>query len=197
MELEENKFSKWAKEIFDNATAHGWHEEQHSPEHYLGLIMTEVAEAVEADRKNLRANNERFEDEMNKANARNVYKPESIDIDAYFFAHYNACIKSSIEEEFADIVIRLLDMAYALYGESMSWETWPGVIPCPRKYYSFVVNAWNLISLSLDRDPCDICSSIDYVYKWAEILDIDLDQHIEWKMRYNTLRSYKHGGKRY
>ena len=41
MELEENKFSKWAKEIFDNATAHGWHEEQHSPEHYLGLKVEE------------------------------------------------------------------------------------------------------------------------------------------------------------
>ena len=180
MELEENKFSKWAKEIFDNATAHGWHEEQHSPEHYLGLIMTEVAEAVEADRKGKRVDDE-------------AYKSQFVGHNTW----YQNFVKGTIEEEFADIVIRLLDMAYSLYGESMSWETWPGVIPCPRKYYSFVVNAWNLVSLSLDKDPCDICSSIDYVYKWAEILDIDLDQHIEWKMRYNTLRSYKHGGKRY
>ena len=26
---------------------------------------------------------------------------------------------------------------------------------------------------------------------------IDLWQHIEWKMKYNELRSYKHGGKKY
>ena len=180
MELNENKFSKWAKEIYDNATAHGWHEEQHSPEHYLGLIMTEVAEAVEADRKD------------RKSNAKVCYAKGML-----FADWYNGNVKNSIEEEFADIVIRLLDMAYALYGESMSWETNPGVIPCPRKYYSFVKNAWNLVSLSLDKDPCDICDSIDYVYKWAEILDINLDQHIEWKMKYNTLRAYKHGGKRY
>lgn len=47
-----DKLSRLAKEIHDNATANGWHEEKRSPEHYLGLIMTEVAEAVEADRKN-------------------------------------------------------------------------------------------------------------------------------------------------
>ena len=150
--------------------------------------MTEVAEAVEADRHGRRADIPLFQIETDTV----VRTPGVIWKGVY--EHY---IKGTIEEEFSDIVIRLLDMAYALYGESMSWETWPGVIPCPRKYYSFVVNAWNLVSLSLDKDPCDICGSIDYVYKWAEILDIDLDQHIEWKMRYNTLRSYKHGGKRY
>jgi len=46
--IDTEKLTKWAKEIYDNAVAYGWHEEKHSPEHYLGLIMTEVAEAVEA-----------------------------------------------------------------------------------------------------------------------------------------------------
>lgn len=27
--------------------------------------------------------------------------------------------------------------------------------------------------------------------------DIDLDTHIKWKMKYNELRPYKHGGKKY
>ena len=188
--IDEEKLKKWSKEIYDNAVAHGWHEEQHSEEHYLGLIMTEVAEAVKADRNGKRANMPMFEKESQTPQPVNHKKD-----------HWKFCfelfVKNSIEDEFADIVIRLLDMAYALHGESMSWETYPGVIPSPRKYYSFVKNAWNLVSLSLDKDPCAICGSIDYVYKWAEILDIDLDMHIELKMKYNAMREHKHGNKKY
>jgi len=48
--MDVEKLDRWAKEIHDNATAHGWHEEKHSPEHWLSLVMCEVAEAVETAR---------------------------------------------------------------------------------------------------------------------------------------------------
>ena len=36
------------------------------------------------------------------------------------------------------------------------------------------------------------------MYAWAESLGIDnLDDHIRWKMKFNELRPYKHGGKKY
>lgn len=173
------KLSHWAKEIYENAVAHGWHEEKHSPEHYLGLIMTEVAEAVEADRKDRRSN------------ATVCYAKGNL-----FADWYNGNVKNSIEEEFADIVIRLLDMAYSIH-RSFYWEepNMCGIYPCKR--ITFCEAAWNFVRCKLGSDMVSICTSIQFVYLWAEHLGIDLDQHIEWKMRYNALRDYKHGGKKY
>lgn len=136
MELNGNILNKWAKEIHDNATAHGWHEQKHSPEHWLGLVMTEVAEAVEADRKDKRANMPMFEKESQTPQPINRKK-----------AHWKFCfelfIKNSIEDEFADVIIRLLDMAYELYGESMNFDS----LNCFGGVYfkrdqSFIENAW-------------------------------------------------------
>lgn len=40
-------------EAYSIAKANGWHEEEHNDSHWLMLIITEIAEAVQADRKNL------------------------------------------------------------------------------------------------------------------------------------------------
>ena len=40
-------------EAYSIAKANGWHEEEHSDEHCLMLVITEIAEAVQADRENL------------------------------------------------------------------------------------------------------------------------------------------------
>lgn len=178
-----DKLSRWAKEIHDNATAHGWHEEKHSPEHYLGLIMTEVAEAVEADRKERRSK------------AKVCYAKGML-----FADWYNGNVKNSMEEEFADIVIRLLDMGADLY--EIEWGNYDNLIRAFGGVYfkrdaSFVENAWIFVRHQLGAVPYDVLKSIQFIYMWAEHLGIDLDQHIEWKMRYNSLREYKHGGKKY
>ncbi len=177
--IDTEKLTKWSKEIYHNAVAHGWHEEKHSSEHYLGLIMTEVAEAIEADRKCRRVPDD-------------AYK-------SLFVGHitwYQNFVKGTIEEEMADIVIRLLDMAYAIHGEKMVF------IGCQydslyAKNKSFVENAWCFTKEVLNYGTMNISYSIIYIYDWAEHINIDLDQHIIWKMRYNTFRGYKHGGKKY
>ena len=43
---------KLSQEAFATAKAHGWHDEKLPDETYLMLIITEIAEAVQADRKN-------------------------------------------------------------------------------------------------------------------------------------------------
>ena len=45
--------NKLRDEAYSIAKANGWHEQEHSDEHYIMLIITEIAEAVQADRKNL------------------------------------------------------------------------------------------------------------------------------------------------
>lgn len=52
--------NKLAKEIHENAKAHGWYDEEHSREHYFMLVITELSEAIEADRKGENANVDKF-----------------------------------------------------------------------------------------------------------------------------------------
>ena len=47
-------------EAYSIAKANGWREEEHSDEHWLMLVISEIAEAVQADRKNLHADVEAF-----------------------------------------------------------------------------------------------------------------------------------------
>lgn len=181
--MDTEKLNRWAKEIHDNATAHGWHEEKHSPEHYLALVMCDVAKAVEADRKGL----------YSKAKICYATKDSFCD-------WYNHNVKCFLEEGFADIVIRLLDMGADLY--EIEWVNYDILIRAFSGVYfkrdaSFVENAWIFVRHQLGAVPYDVLKSIQFMYMWAEHLGIDLDQHIEWKMKYNKHRSYKHGGKKY
>lgn len=180
--IDTEKLTKWSKEIYDIATSHGWHEEQHSPEHYLGLVMTEVAEAVEADRNN------RY---CGKVDV------EMLAYAKHFDVWYRSCVKSSVEEEMADIVIRLLDMAYEIYGNVDFGLFLNKNVYDFHASKSFVENAWIFVRYSLGVSVVDIVGSIEFICNWADYLCIDIDQHIEWKMKYNSLRPYKHGGKKY
>lgn len=192
--IDAEKLTRWSKEIYDNAVAHGWHEEKHSPEHYLGLIMTEVAEAVEADRKSRYAKTNLMENVM-KAQSESEYGLTQQWYDTWFDIYYNEYVKGSVDEEFADIVIRLLDMAVALHGDFIYVEPYRKITPSNK--LSLVENLWFFVKNELYHYQPSISESIVFIYDLADNLGIDLDQHIEWKMRYNSLREYKHGGKKY
>ena len=53
--LDPERLAKLQQRIWDVATAHGWHEQPIPTAQYCGLIMTEMAEAIEADRNGRRA----------------------------------------------------------------------------------------------------------------------------------------------
>ena len=180
MELNVKKLSEWAERIHNNASAHGFHDERKPDEHWLCMVMTEIAEAVEADRKGSKANTEGFKKMM-------LYGHD-------FEVTYRDYIKGSIEEEFADIVIRLLDFINEKYYNSMDWDCYYYGAKA-FKEYSFTQNAYRLLA-SLKADTEHLLDALYFMYSWAGLYDIDLDFHIEMKMRYNESRPIKHG-KRY
>ena len=196
IKLNQEKYIELQRKIYGIAKAHGWHEQPLSPQHYCGLIMTEVAEIVEADRNGRRAQTTHFEALLSDN------KPESKTQKAVFrmwyMRAYNEYIKGSIEEEFADVVIRLLDMAQDIYGDKMKWGVGAtSVFRYVNEGMSVVVNALYFIRGVLNVRMNEICDSVTFMHEWAHHLGIDLDKHIEWKMKYNEFRSYKHGGKKY
>jgi NTP pyrophosphatase (non-canonical NTP hydrolase) len=112
-----------------------WDSERNQPE-LLMLIVSELAEALEALRKNHHADKKVVIDllhdiEMSKIDEEFSFSNED------FKAVFEKNIKSSFEDEIADVAIRLFDL----------------------------------------------CGG----------LNIDLEKHIELKMKYNSLRGYKHG----
>lgn len=179
--LAPERLAKLQQRIWEIATAHGWHEQPIPTAQYCGLVMTEMAEAIEADR-----NGRRFK--MTSA------PPED---PQWFQGWYQEWVKGTIEEEFADVVIRVLDMAQEVHGDRMRWL---GYYPCGQVYHedkSFIENAWYFIREILNWGTMNISDSASFMFDWAQDLGIDLWQHIEWKMKYNELRPYKHGGKKY
>ena len=185
--LDPERLAKLQQRIWEIATAHGWHEQPIPTAQYCGLIMTEMAEAIEADRNGRRADMESFNERMSNLDGS----------DECFKEMYKRYIKGSIEEEFADVVIRVLDMAQEVHGDRMRWL---GYYPCGQVYHedkSFIENAWYFIREVLNWGTMNISDSVSFMFDWAQDLGIDLWQHIEWKMKYNELRPYKHGGKKY
>ena len=92
------------------ACEHGFHDTELSNKHFLCLIISELMEAVEADRRGKRANVDWFE---KKISTSRICQGLDLDIpkERGYEVAYNETIKGSIEEELADAVIRLLDLA--------------------------------------------------------------------------------------
>lgn len=96
----------------------------------IALITSEASEALEADRKNKSVNEVRYFDEAWKNTAKEVS-------DETFKHSFEGVVKDTMEDEIADILIRVLDFCGAN--------------------------------------------------------NIDIDFHVQAKLRYNSLRPYKHG----
>lgn len=182
---------------YRNAVAHGWHEENLSDEHFLCLVISELMEAVEADRKGKHADRKSFIKH---------YEDEEPHDSANFMYSFTRFIKGTVEEELADACIRLLDLA-GLRGISLS------SVPFPfhhRKEYkeersklTFTEWVYDVIrpiaKYNKDNYPIGylFIGVLQELFCKAEIMGFDLLWFIEQKMKYNELRPYKHGDKIY
>lgn len=99
------KLNALKEQAYKTAVEHGFHEDVKPVVFYFGLVMSEAGEAINADRKGLHADAKGFEED--EANG------------LPFAENFKKYIKDSVEDEIADIVIRLLDLA-GLKGYELS-----------------------------------------------------------------------------
>lgn len=99
------KLNALKEQAYKTAVEHGFHEDVKPVVFYFGLVMSEAGEAINADRKGLHADAKGFEED--EANG------------LPFAENFKKYIKDSVEDEIADIVIRLLDFA-GLKGYELS-----------------------------------------------------------------------------
>jgi NTP pyrophosphatase (non-canonical NTP hydrolase) len=115
-----------SKQIFENNKAKGFYDSEKNIGEMLCLIHSEVSEALECDRKDREC-------------ASRMSEINGIAEDEAFKTSFEEKVKDTFQDELADIMIRVMDLA-AFRG-------------------------------------------------------VDLEEHIKAKMRYNSLRPYKHGKK--
>lgn len=177
---------------YKTAVAHGFHEEEKPDAFWLGLVMSEMGEAINADQKGLHADTKRFEEDPGEW---------------AFDLSFRIYIKDSVEDEIADIVIRLFDFA-GLKGYELSVTSYdllinhsllltlkkcglPGIL---FKLISALGNAFYN-----ERTESGINSLIDVLSNHFETItgsDKDLWWFVEQKMQYNELCP-KLNGKKY
>ena len=175
------------------AVEHGFHDEEKPDCYYLGLVMSEAGEAINADRKGMHADTKGFEE------------IEAAEKDYPFADNFKAHIKDSVEDEIADIVIRLLDFAgwkrYGLRYERNYEFTNPVFLVLEREGLSSALFQLNYaLGSTYDRDRLE--GGIDWFFMiYSECFgkmtgsDKDLWWFVEKKMAYIDLRPRLNGKK--
>lgn len=179
------------------AFEYGFHNTELSNGHLLMLVITELSEAVEADRKGKYFKGiSTFEREFNRYSA-------LVDENKRFECAFEKYVKDTVPDELADAVIRLLELAGLIdislediydFMKEPEYKDWDDAL----KEMSFTERMFFLTSiLTNDGDIAEVIkTSIVIIFLNADLLYIDLLWHIEQKQRYNELRENKHG-KRY
>ena len=173
---------------YKTACEHGFHEEELSNRHFLMLVITELSEAVEADRKGRRCDIESY---------KFIYK-EHIKSNSEYLKKllFNRYVKDSVGDELADAAIRLLDLAGLRDVKIFRLNTIEDLLGASYKNIEFTECVFGIVSNITMRSGCiDTCinSTLERIFALAKSRGIDLLWHINEKMKYNELRPNKHG----
>lgn len=134
-----NNLNKLSKQIYESNKLRGFDASKENVGQTLMLVVSELAEALEADRKDKRKMLNVFEQDLDYAKLSiSDFETENENCD-WLKNRFETTIKDTFEDEIADSLIRLFDLCGA-FG-------------------------------------------------------IDIDKHVDLKLRYNSTRSYKHGKK--
>ncbi len=181
------------------AVEHGWHEEKLSNEHFLCLVISELMEAVEADRKGKRAQVEKFKEwQGNSTPLTEETRTRRFNED------FEAYIKGCVEEELADACIRLFDLSGLndinlgeISMDELNDSYWFPYFSFTEYMYYFTSQLCNPEEIYLRTLDNVVRSALKEILVFCVKRNIDIFWHIEQKIKYNQSRDYKHGGKQY
>lgn len=194
------ELNKLRDEAYQNAVEHGWHDEDLSTEHFLCLVISELMEAVQAERKGKRADVAKFKEWQN-----NISFSEETRLKR-FQEDFEAYIKDSVEDELSDVCIRILDLA-GLLGVSFLGVKFPlNIRDEIYKYKSQkTITEWyyDLVRFIANYNTYRI-TNLDFfvnilqeVFIMSKIKGFDILWHIELKMKYNRTRPRMHGNNKF
>ena len=171
-------------EAYAIACEHGFHDEEQSDEHLLCLVVSELMEAVEADRHGNHADMDAYWSRLD------AY-PDADEL----FERY---VKDTVEDELADAAIRLLDHAgvrgeeIKMYGGGFERNLYEDSAELKKRDYEFTEVIFH-VTRNVTGLTCAL--ALYDLFLIAETSDFDLVEHIKLKMNYNRNRPRLHGKK--
>ena len=199
--ITQKELASLAENAFKNAEKHGFYTERTEIETELMLIITEMSEAVQADRHNRHGSIEDYDSEIQMG--RDIHTA------------YKNTLEGTVESEFADIAIRILSLlgwmnsktTIKLKSDSILADEY-GISKIQFKIQntinkgSIAKDLYRLngrLSWFVDNESCSWFVSdtlqdiLMRVFAIAHNHNIDLMEHIKLKMQYNESRPYLHG----
>lgn len=181
--------TKECKEQYERMRAKGFHDRDVTLEEIFGLIISEMCEAMEAERKGRIVNS-------------NIYDMV-LGCESGFENVFKQTVKDTVSDELADVFIRCLDATGKYNKDNNDIVLFKHCIdervkilnktPNVFAYYVYNLAYWvtsnEKICCNYFTTIMEICAAI------AIIHNIDLGKAIEAKIRYNETRGYKHGKK--
>lgn len=186
--------ARFSQDFHRRAVAKGFWDVPHSVGHYLMLVVSELSEAVEADRigKWARLDHDTID---------TLQRIEG----APYAQEFLREVKDRVEDEIADAVIRLLDLlGWMLKDRALSEAEVVTDLGVSAFYIAGEMTLADALWPIL-QEACCLCDkyahryAILYTIKSLELLcerlGIDLMAHIELKLKYNETRPALHGKK--
>lgn len=191
MQPKEIDWNKLCNEAHQNAVKHGFWENKPSDEHFLCLVISELMEAVEADRKGKRS----YRKEVYNRHIQENHEKYGDDCAGNDLCTFKALIKDTVEDELADAVIRLLDLSGSANLEVIVIHP---IGKADLSRMSFTMAMYSITAeLTKPNNTVSLQTKIGKalgkILSIAEAMNIDLLWHIEQKMIYNESREKMHG----
>lgn len=181
--------TKECKEQHERMKAKGFHDRDVPLTEIFGLIISEMCEAMEAERNGIIVDSDIYDVVLSCEDGfENVFKNT---------------VKDTVNDELADVFIRCLDATGKYNKDNNDIVLFKHCIdervkiinnsPNTFAYYVYILAYWvtsnEKICCNYFTTIMEICAAI------AIIHNIDLGKAIEAKIRYNETRGYKHGKK--
>jgi hypothetical protein len=185
-------FKKLIKKAHENAVKHGFYDgvtqSVEAVQERLMLVISEIAELMEADRKARWFTRGMLfsTDELNHMTNGAVPMAD-------FVEYYKNSVKGSAEEELADICIRCFDLLGFVGADEVSINH-PYIVADQCRHLTVPILCYTLChELTHEYINDALTCVVQAVVQWCEENDIDLMLHIKAKMFFNQSRPRKHG----
>lgn len=176
------KYEQLVQQAYQNAKNKGFHTTELSNQHWMALIISELSEGLEADRKG------RY--------VRHLAQKSYIeDLHSFCAPIFESYFKDTFQDEIADTCIRIFDFC-GLKGINV-------IIPQQMKENALKELKDMSTAEMIFTIQCVICGdemlmvkmnlTLAYLLALSELKGFDLKFFIEEKMKYNETREYRHG----
>lgn len=190
--ITKERLNEFIATAYKTACDHGFHDKEKSNAHWMMLVVSEIGEMMEADRKSRRADVERYVDES-KFGA-DVY-------DGDVRSPFEKYVKDTLEDELADVCIRLFDFLgmKGIQPETFDdkkddWQNMFASLSVCEQCYELVQGITLIGNDSTPNEIAEITGAmILFCFDFAKEHGFDLEWHIVHKMKYNERRAKLHG----